>query len=476
VRHFSRISVPVIVASFVLVVVVVGVRADGILPWQTNGVPLSAAPYGQFDPKAVSDGGGGAIIAWQDFRTGTNRDIYAQRVNGAGQVQWTPDGVPVVTALGDQQAPAITTDGQGGAIIVWQDKRNGTDFNIFAQRVLSNGVPLWTTNGITICDASGTQDYPQVASDGQGGAVIVWEDNRSSDYYEIYAQRVSANGAVLWTSNGINLNDTMAFPQSPPYPTIMNDGDEGAYIAWAHSEDFNVYSRAQHVLSDGVPIWNSGGITVGLSQGAYPKIISDGDKGAIVAWGSSSFYAQRILPNGAFAWGPGGITLNSGLGANVFLVEDGMHGAFVAWQRYGSGYTESAILVQHVLSDSTPHWVTPGVTTTSISGLQQVPRLINDGYGGVLVVWQTAADSSGSDYSIWAQRLDSTGALQWGVSGIQVISSTAYQMHSTAVSDMAHGAIVAWEDQRYGGAADVFAQRIFDFTATAWVYLPLIQK
>ncbi|MDI6807711.1 MAG: T9SS type A sorting domain-containing protein [Candidatus Eisenbacteria bacterium] len=34
----------------------------------------------QYYPVMVEDGCGGAIIAWQDYRSGTNWDIYAQRV------------------------------------------------------------------------------------------------------------------------------------------------------------------------------------------------------------------------------------------------------------------------------------------------------------------------------------------------------------------------------------------------------------
>ena len=36
----------------------------------------------QYRPQLVSDGEGGAIIAWQDSRTG-NEDVYAQKVNAA---------------------------------------------------------------------------------------------------------------------------------------------------------------------------------------------------------------------------------------------------------------------------------------------------------------------------------------------------------------------------------------------------------
>ena len=45
----------------------------------------------------MSDGAGGAIITWQDSRSGGS-DIYAQRIVGSGGVQWTADGVPISTA------------------------------------------------------------------------------------------------------------------------------------------------------------------------------------------------------------------------------------------------------------------------------------------------------------------------------------------------------------------------------------------
>jgi len=39
--------------------------------------------------------------------------------------QWQPDGVPICTATDDQEQPTIVTDGSGGAIIAWQDYRDG---------------------------------------------------------------------------------------------------------------------------------------------------------------------------------------------------------------------------------------------------------------------------------------------------------------------------------------------------------------
>ena len=42
-------------------------------------------------PRLVSDGEGGAIIIWRDYRSFAG--IYAQRVNSSGHIQWTLDGI-----------------------------------------------------------------------------------------------------------------------------------------------------------------------------------------------------------------------------------------------------------------------------------------------------------------------------------------------------------------------------------------------
>src|SRR5687767_14318115 len=73
-----------------------------------------------------------------------------------------------------QDIPLITTDGAGGAIITWYDMRNGTDFNIYAQRIDAAGVVQWTTDGEVICNAALAQTQPQIVSDGAGGAIISW--------------------------------------------------------------------------------------------------------------------------------------------------------------------------------------------------------------------------------------------------------------------------------------------------------------
>jgi predicted lipoprotein with Yx(FWY)xxD motif len=192
----------------------------------TDGVALCTATGDQRGPTIVSDAAGGAIVTWHDQRSGTS-DIYAQRVNASGAVQWMTDGVALCTATGDHYAPQITSDGAGGAIITWLGGGSG-NLDIYAQRVNASGAVQWTTDGVALCTATGNQEYPTITSDGAGGAIVTWMDHRSVNE-DIYAQRVNASGAVQWTINGVAVC-TATGDQS--YPTITSDGAGGAIVAW----------------------------------------------------------------------------------------------------------------------------------------------------------------------------------------------------------------------------------------------------
>jgi hypothetical protein len=113
----------------------------GTVQWTVDGVIVSAAAYTQANPEIVSDGAGGAIVAWNDKRSsGVEIDIYAQRLDSSGVVQWTPDDVALCTAADYQSIYASIADGAGGAIVMWSDPRSGLDLDIYAQRVTHLGV------------------------------------------------------------------------------------------------------------------------------------------------------------------------------------------------------------------------------------------------------------------------------------------------------------------------------------------------
>ena len=297
------------------------ISADGALQWTADGVALCTASSLQDALSITSDGAGGAIVAWSDYRSGfqgTGNDIYVQRISADGTVLWTADGVALCTATSFQGDPTITSDGAGGAIVAWIDGRSGNS-GIYAQHVLASGAadPAWPADGRALCTAGGSWGFHTVnvearhggpiktiVSDGAGGAIVTWFDQRSGTDCDIYAQRISATGAVQWPTNGVAL---CTAPSAQLDPTIVSDGAGGAIVTWWDSRSgyANIDIYAQRISAGGTVQWTADGVALCTADNTqmYPDLTSDGTGGAIVTWwddrsGSGDIYAQRVGRDG----------------------------------------------------------------------------------------------------------------------------------------------------------------------------------
>src|SRR5439155_1085714 len=217
-----------------------------------DGVPICTAAGDQSIPRIIADGSGGAVIAWSDPR-GASLDIFARRVNSQGTPQWAADGIAVCSATDTQTGPVLVQDGSGGAIIVWQEQYLPLD--VYAQRVDANGVLLWNASGVAVATATSEQDYPVACPDGAGGAIIAWHDYRTSATTgsDIYVQRLNSAGVPQWTTDGVALCTAASSQQ---YAAIVSDGSGGAVVTWEDYRggiDADVY--ALRVSSAGVPQW-----------------------------------------------------------------------------------------------------------------------------------------------------------------------------------------------------------------------------
>jgi hypothetical protein len=175
----------------------------------------------------------GTIICWMDRRNGTSdANVYAEKLSTVGAIQWTPNGLPLCTAAGNQASPQLVSDGNGGAIVTWDEVTSAAipNPNIYAQRVDASGVAQWAADGVGVCLAANRQGFPKLTADGAGGAIITWDDARSgSSNRDIYAQRLDSGGAALWVSGGVAVS-TATFLQSAPI--ILDAGFNGVIVAW----------------------------------------------------------------------------------------------------------------------------------------------------------------------------------------------------------------------------------------------------
>src|SRR5438045_1449237 len=116
-------------APFTLALAFVAVARVAHAAWPstpTQNVPLCTTIFSSQIGSAIPDQHGGAIAVWYEDRAG-DFDIFARRVDSAGTPRWTADGVLVCVApAGTQQVlPKAVSDGAGGAIVAWIDGRNG---------------------------------------------------------------------------------------------------------------------------------------------------------------------------------------------------------------------------------------------------------------------------------------------------------------------------------------------------------------
>jgi len=112
--------------------------------WPATGATVVASGASLSAPALLSDGAGGAVVAWEDHRGASRGDIYAQHVLGAGTLDslWMAGGAPVSTGGPGKFAPMLASDGSGGAIVTWSDAVSQAVAGYFsARRALAEGLP-----------------------------------------------------------------------------------------------------------------------------------------------------------------------------------------------------------------------------------------------------------------------------------------------------------------------------------------------
>ncbi len=427
--------------------------------WIDNGVPVCAASNNQENQVTASDGVGGMFVAWVDSRA-ADKDIYAQHIDASGAALWTPYGIPVCTEIGNQIDCVIVSDGVGGAIIVWEDLRNGTDFQLFAQRVSSSGLIQWGPDGILLSTTAVAANRAGIVTDGANGAIIAWEE-WSGVSWDIYAQRVGPSGDLLWGVSGTPVCSN----SSPQYfPRIAVDEAGGAVICWREERAGNLDIYAQRVNAAGNVLWTVDGVPacqqVNSQQNA--DIASDGSGGAIVVWedvrnSSDDIYAQRIYYTGAAAWTLDGIPVAGSLNSmrTPMVMSDGGGGAFIVWREHLP--SEYDMHAQRVDAAGALLWTSSGVPVVTAFGYQYYPAVVSDGYDGILVSWM---DFRGAAYDIYSQRISAAGDIIWAVDGIPVCTADRDQNFPSMVSDGAGGALIAWKDSRSAVDSDIYAYQI----------------
>jgi hypothetical protein len=442
------IKLPVLVAALAGTMVVTSVQAD----WTDNGIPLGTAGGAQVSPAVTYDGTGGAVIVWTDSRNPVNTDIYAQGVTADGAIRWFPIAMPACIAPNFQSNPLIIPDGTGGTIVAWQDAR-GSTADIYVQKLNIIGYIQWASNGVAICTGQTGLTLGGMVSDGAGGAIITWHDRR--DFYNgVFAQRIASNGTVMWTANGVTVSSQVEHQQSP---ALATDGSGGAIIAWEDRRNGGYDIYAQRIDASGAPQWTAGGIPIcdsGQNQ-TTARVVEDGSGGAVIAWSDRrntvdlDIFAQRVDASGALQW-----AFDSAAGAWMYdqsdcqLIHIGSGETIVTWIDRRSG-TSNDIYAQKLNAAGTGQWAFSGVAVCAAAGDQDNVRIVTNGSGGAFISWDDERNGT-TNVDICAQNIASDGTPSWIADGLEICGASGNQSAAVISEDGANGMFVAWADNRSG--------------------------
>src|SRR5262245_30906729 len=401
--------------------------SPALAEWPTLGRAIDTAPGDHLGPVIAGDGAGGSSVSLS-YRRLFPVNIRVQHVlaNGIVDVAWPLNGRALLTdSLGRAiiprglESPAIVSDGAGGAIVTWPDDRGSlTGVDVYAQHVLATGAidPSWPEHRATLCSVIGEQSGPTILSDDAGGAFIAWTDERSGSTVndvDVFAQHVLASGVVdpNWPANGTPVSTA---PKAQTQPHLVEDFDGGFFVTFIDFQTGNPGSDifAQHVLRSGVvdPAWPVNGRDLSPAPGS------------------------QVTPQ---------------------IVADGTHGAIVAWTDTREGTND--IYAQRVLITGAiaAGWPASGRPVATGPSSQVTPQLVSDGTGGAILAW---GDNESGHHNMLAAHVLGTAALDpaWPAFGVPLsVSPDCEENTQVIVSDGAGGAIVAWQR-----CSDIFAQHV----------------
>jgi hypothetical protein len=384
----------------------------------------------------------------------------------AAFTQWSNDPSINTRVTTGGLLPQIISDGNGGAYIVYQDSP-ALLRQLWVQRLDRYGYVRFPNNGIRISSADRNQTPTYfLVSDSVGGVIVVFHDFKpigNNTIEAVYAQRLDSSGVKLWGDAGVEISP----PTDDKSPvSACSDGEGGVFVFWGENFHNRVSDlRVQRISASGKLVWPGNGILItdeftSLSAPIPASAISDAKKGAIVLYSDSTgTRLQRIDQRGRFLWQDG---------IKIFpvgrqMIEDGQGGAIIAGVRTVSDSTGYHFTVgaQRVNSDGQVPWGNNGVVLTELADdLTRSVEFVLDKDKNSIFFWH---DKRTGDFNIYAQKLNSEGEPEWVENGIQVsgFESTKTIFFSGIAPALPSGAIIIWSDRRIGEGGLFFTDGLF---------------
>jgi len=419
------------------------------------------------------DGQGGVIISWGDT-SGKSDDredpsfyapvpVYSQRLNAFGEPLWgkgSPTGSGELYGL-TLTLPRLVPDDNGGVYVLWNDFKTayrGLHDDYFRlQKINSQGQPVWEEPGKLLFASTpyhlttpeeetqgekGIVNRPwpiwnncEMVSDGQGGIIVVWEEETQNRYTNISAQRYTANGELVWEDGGV-----LVYSGWDAFVQTTADGDGGViFVIGAGGEQPTGLSTyyVQRITSEGRLLWLDAGLLIKNNFQPWGNIEAiPEDTDTIILWQETTgkpeiiddspvyqiaLYAESINAEGNIIWQRTPLfTSQAGKNFSYLVTYKSGEEVLLAWRLVSRGEEGGRVFTQKMSAiDGELIWGERGVAVFGEElQYQGPPVLVSDGSGGVIILVVAGQNPLNGD-TVYAQRQDAACNALWG-EGIKV--------------------------------------------------------
>jgi len=419
------------------------VGSSGQVKWPGGGILICQCPPGSgFDLQ--SDGLGGTIITWND-RSDISDDhddptyfdpvpFHSQRISAGGELLWSN------TMVSAGRKWQVVPDGAGGAIFAWDDYKTYYkglhDDYLRLQRIAPNGTRLWGDEGRLIVASSpfrpvtpeeedsgvkgtSTRSRPTyegihyIVTDGAGGVIVLWEEDTEGEDNKVYAQRLDGEGNYVWPEKVATAATDLVSAES--------DGKGGVKIGTPQvtSTPAGTVRVYAHISGDGEVLPTSSW------QPGITRTVDDGLGGSFHIRVEEcttypprtlhyTHYIQRFDGAGQAMW-PEKLLFSEDMNVQAAeYIADGTGGVIIVWQQQKSSLPHE-ILALRLDADGSVRWGEEGTPVFNLPDIeyQAITATFSDGSGGAIVVAILGRGALSGDM-IYAQHLDIDGSRIWG--------------------------------------------------------------
>jgi hypothetical protein len=191
----------------------------------TSAIAIATNTVEHYTPRVASNGSN-YLVVWSEVPGSTSWDVVGRRVSTAGAVLDT-SAIAISSAIREQYDPDVASNGTD-YFVAWADYRSGSNHDIYGARVSGGGTVL-DTSGLALCTETVQQHVPRVAYDGTN-YVAAWADYRWDNSWDVYATQVTSSGTVV-TPGGFSV--VYNARETQPHVALASAGGQQSLLVFS---------------------------------------------------------------------------------------------------------------------------------------------------------------------------------------------------------------------------------------------------